>query len=233
MWSWWLVVSCAVLVTESSPVCSHRTGELSGQLSHALPRGGLRGRQAPETIRADAQQNRDRILAVAQTAFADDLDASLNSIAKLAGVGPGTLYRHFPTREDLILAVYRHEVQALADSVDAVLAENSPLDALRVWFLRLAVYVRIKHGLGEALNTAVVQDSVNQTYAPVIAAVEVLLRACEDAGQSQPGLKAGDVLLIMGCLWRVGPAGPEQAARLIDLIINGLRAEEPQAWARA
>ena len=181
------------------------------------------GAKPAESMRVDAQQNRDRILAVAQDTFAVDLDASLNSIAKLAGVGPGTLYRHFPTREDLILAVYRHEVAALADSVSTVLAEHPPLDALRVWFLRLAVYVRIKHGLGDALNTAAVQDSVNQTYAPVIAAVDVLLRACEESGQTRPGLKSGDVLLIMGCLWRVGPAGNEQAMRLIDLIIDGLR----------
>src|SRR5580692_3261912 len=86
--------------------------------------------------RSDALRNRERILSVAYGAFRDDPEASLNTIAKLAGVGPGTLYRHFPTREDLILALYQHEVQAVVDSVPEVLAEREPLDALRVWFLQ-------------------------------------------------------------------------------------------------
>ena len=178
-----------------------------------------------EPRRADAQHNRERILRVAYEAFAASTDASLNSIAKRAGVGAGTLYRHFPTREALLLAVYRHEVQALVDSVADVLAEHEPLDALRVWFGRLADYVRIKHGLGEALHTAAVQDAVNETYAPVIAAVGELLTACEAAGAVRPGLDPADVLLLMGFLWRVvpGEAGTAQAARLFDLVLDGLR----------
>jgi AcrR family transcriptional regulator len=99
-------------------------------------------------------RNRERILSVAYGAFRDDPDVSLNTIAKLAGVGPGTLYRHFPTRGDLILGLYQHEVQAVVDSVPKVLAEREPLEALRAWFLRLAEYVRLKHGLGEALHSA-------------------------------------------------------------------------------
>src|SRR5690348_3307239 len=116
-----------------------------------------------EPTRADAQQNRERILQAAHDALAESDDASLNSIAHRAGVGAGTLYRHFPSREALILAVYRHDVQALVDSVSDVLAEYGPLDAFRVWFERLADYVRVKHGLGEALHSAAVQDAVNQT----------------------------------------------------------------------
>src|SRR3981081_1744141 len=102
-------------------------------------------------MRADALLNRERILAVAYAAFADDPEVSLNTIAKRAGVGAGTLYRHFPTREALILAVYRHDVQRLVDSVPDVLAKNAPLGAFRVWFHTLADYVRVKHGIGEAL----------------------------------------------------------------------------------
>ena len=97
-------------------------------------------------------------MAVAYAAFADDPRVSLNAIAKLAGVGAGTLYRHFPTREDLILAVYRQEVQSLVEAVHDSLNEYAPLEALRVWFLRLADFVRVKHGLGEALQTAAAQD---------------------------------------------------------------------------
>src|SRR5260221_11721153 len=178
-----------------------------------------------QTMRADAKQNREHILQAAHDAFAESDAASLNSIAKRAGVGPGTLYRHFPTREALILAVYGHDVQRLVDSVPKVLADNAPLDAFRIWFATLADYVRVKHGLGEALHTAAVQDAVNQTYAPVTAAVGVLLRACEEDGSMRGGLDPADVLLLMGFLWRAGPGqdGREPARRVLELVIEGLR----------
>jgi AcrR family transcriptional regulator len=178
-----------------------------------------------EQMRADARANRERILDIAHDAFAASPTVSLNAIAQRAGVGAGTLYRHFPTREALILAVYQHDVEILVDSVPRLLAEHEPLDALRIWFERLADYVRIKHGLGEALNTAAVQDAINATYAPVEAAVGSLLRACEDAATIQSGLDPADVLLLMGFLWRVGPgeAGRAQGGRLLDLVIDGFR----------
>jgi AcrR family transcriptional regulator len=172
-------------------------------------------------MRADAQLNRERILAVAYAAFADDPRVSLNTIAKLAGVGAATLYRHFPTREDLILVVYRQEVRSLVAAVDDIVHEYPPVEALRVWFLRLADFVRVKHGLGDALQTAAAQDAVNETYAPVTEAIGVLLRACENAGDVRPGLDPGDVLLLMGFLWNTEPG--QQAGRVLDLAIRGLR----------
>jgi AcrR family transcriptional regulator len=176
-------------------------------------------------MRADAVLNRERILTVAYAAFADDTRVSLNAIAKLAGVGAGTLYRHFPTREDLILAVYRQEIQALVEAVHDILDQYPPLEALRVWFLRLAGFVRVKHGLGEALQTAAAQDVVKQTEAPVTEAIGVLLQACENVGDVRPGLEPADVLLLMGFLWRVAPgdAGEQQARRVLDLAIRGLQ----------
>ncbi len=184
----------------------------------------MAGHRAVAT-RADALVNRERILAVAYPAFAGDPRVSLNAIAKLAGVGAGTLYRHFPTREDLILAVYRQEVQSLVETVHDILDEYPPLAALRVWFLRLAAFVRVKHGLGEALQTAAAQAVVNETEAPVTEAIGVLLQACENAGDVRPGLEPADVLLLMGFLWRAGPgdAGDQQARRVLDLAIRGLR----------
>jgi AcrR family transcriptional regulator len=175
--------------------------------------------------RADALINRERILAAAYPAFAADPRVSLNAIAKLAGVGPGTLYRHFPAREDLLLAVYRREVETLVESVHKVLGEYPPLEAFRVWFLRLADLVRVKHGLGEALQTAAAQDVVNETYAPVAGAIGVLLRACENAGDVRAGLDPADVLLLMGFLWRTSPGDPgqQQARRVLDLAIGGLQ----------
>jgi AcrR family transcriptional regulator len=177
-----------------------------------------------EPLRADALKNREHILQVAHDAFAEDGATSLNLIAKRAGVGAGTLYRHFPTREDLILAVYQHDVQTLVDQVDDVLANHTSLVAFRTWFEQLADYVRLKHGLGEALHTATAQNVVNGTYAPVTAAVGVLLEACVSEGSVRPGLDPADVLLMMGFLWRVGPGetGRAQAQRVMELAIDGL-----------
>src|SRR5580700_10735083 len=104
---------------------------------------------ADPLLRADAQKNRAKILDAARAALAAAPDASLNSIAKAAGVGPGTLYRHFPNREALVLAVYRQEIQALVDLAPALIAKHPPLVALRLWFDRLAHYGRIKHGLAD------------------------------------------------------------------------------------
>lgn len=180
-------------------------------------------RQAPQ--RADALKNREHLLRVAHDAFAEDGATSLNEIAKRAGVGPGTLYRHFPTREALILAVYQHDVEGLVGEVERVLAENAPLDAFRIWFEKLAAYVRLKHGLGEALHTAAAQKVINDTYAPVTSAVAKLLEACERDGSVRPGLDPADVLLLMGFLWRVGPGeeGLAQARRIMELAIDGFR----------
>ncbi|HEX3790359.1 MAG TPA: TetR/AcrR family transcriptional regulator [Pseudonocardiaceae bacterium] len=175
--------------------------------------------------RSDAQQNRTRILAVARQALSEDGDASLNSIAKLAGVGPGTLYRHFPNRESLILEVFRSEVQKLVDQAPELLRTEPPLVALNRWIERLAAYIAIKHGLGDAL-TAVVHASVtNEAHAPVIGAISLILRAGQEDGSIRPGLDPEDVLLMMGCVWRVppGPEGARQADRLRELIIDGLR----------
>jgi AcrR family transcriptional regulator len=187
-----------------------------------------------EPLRADAQQNRDRILDVAHDALAASSDASLNSIAKKAGVGPGTLYRHFPNREALVLAVYRHDVQQLVDSAPVLLEEHPPLDALRLWFDRLAHYGKIKHGLADVLHAATSDGLVGETYGPVIGAITLLLRACEEADSIRPGLDPDDVLLVMGFLWRVdsGDDWEARAGRLLDLVMDGMRAGAPATLQR-
>jgi AcrR family transcriptional regulator len=175
--------------------------------------------------RVDAVRNREHILEVAHAAFLEDGATSLNVIAKRAGIGPGTLYRHFPTREALILDVYRYEVQRIVDQVDDLLAARGPLDSFRIWFETLADNVRLKHGLGEALQTAAAQKVINDTYAPVTAAIGALLRACEESGEMRPGLDPGDVLLLMSFMWRVGgdDDGRAQARRIMELAIDGFR----------
>jgi AcrR family transcriptional regulator len=175
--------------------------------------------------RSDALRNRELILQVAHDALAESPDASLNSIAKRAGVGPGTLYRHFPTREALILEVHQHDMGRLVGAVPDVLAAHAPLDALRHWFTTLAAYVRIKHGLGEALHSAAAQEVVSASWPPVTAAVRQLLDACERAGEVRPGIDPVDVIMLLSCLWRTPetPDGAAQADRLMELAIDGFR----------
>jgi AcrR family transcriptional regulator len=183
--------------------------------------------ESHESLRADAQLNRDRILEVSREVLAASSDASLNSIAKRAGVGPGTLYRHFPNREALVLAVYRHEVQQLADLAPQLLEEHPPLVALRLWFNRLAYYGKIKHSLADVLHAATSDGLVGETYGPVIGAITLLLHACEEAGTIRSGIDADDVLLMVGFLWRLDPSKDweERASRMLDLVMDGLRAD--------
>lgn len=179
-----------------------------------------------ETLRADAQLNRERILDVARDALASSPQASLNSIAKAAGVGPGTLYRHFPNREALVLGVYRQEIQQLVDLAPALLAKRRPLTALRLWFGRLANYGRIKHGLADVLHAAMNEGVLAETYGPMVGAIDLLLKACEASGSIRHGVDAEDVLLLMGFLWRIEPGhhGEARAERLLDLVMDGLQA---------
>jgi AcrR family transcriptional regulator len=184
-----------------------------------------------DSLRADAQHNRDRILEAAREAFVASGDASLNSIAKKASVGPGTLYRHFPSREALVLAVYGYDVEKLRDSASDLLSKHEPLRALRLWFDRLAHYGIIKHGLADVLQSATSDGLAGETYGPVIGAITVLLRACEQDGSIRPGVAPDDVLLLLGFLWRIDP-GPDAAtrtARLLDLVMASLQAGAPRA----
>jgi len=176
------------------------------------------------TQRTAAARNHAAILEAAHDLLAQSPTASMNEIAKRAGVGAGTLYRHFPTREELILAVYRHDIQRLVDSVGDLLARQRPRDAFVTWFETLADYIRVKHGLGEALHSAAIQNAIDETYAPVVAAIGTLLDACVAERSVRPGLDPADVLLLMGFLWRVapGPDGAEQGRRLVRLVFEGL-----------
>jgi AcrR family transcriptional regulator len=180
--------------------------------------------RAYETQRKAADRNHAAILEVAHDLLASSPAASMNEIAKRAQVGAGTLYRHFPTREDLILAVYRHDMEKLADSVGELLKTHSPLDAFLTWFETLAAYVRIKHGLDQALHSAAIRSAIDESYAPVAAAVARLLDACVADGSVRPGLDADDVLLLMGFLWRLPPGddGREQGRRIMRIVLNGI-----------
>ncbi len=184
-----------------------------------------------EPLRADAQQNRARILAVAIEAFTESSTASLNSIAKKAGVGIGTLYRHFPTREALVLEVYRHEVQQLIDAAPELLTTMPPLDALRAWLDRAAHYGMTKAGLADAFSTVTTSHEglAAETYGLVLGALSLLLHANEQAGTIRADLDPADVLVLMSFLWRIESVGDwrSRSDRLLDLFMDGLRAGAP------
>lgn len=184
-----------------------------------------------ETQKKAAARNRVAIIEAAHELFTGDPAVPLSEVAKRAGVGAGTLYRHFPTREDLILAAYRHDVERLVASVDEALTRQTSAKAAFIeWFETLAAYIRIKHGLGEALHTAAVQDAINATYAPVTAAVAKLVDACVAEGSIASGHDPADILLLMSFLWRVAPneGGVAQGRRLIATVFAGLQASPPQ-----
>jgi AcrR family transcriptional regulator len=182
----------------------------------------------PQHQRSDAAQNREAILSAALDALSESADASLNSIAKRAGVANATLYRHFPTRGLLVLEVYRQEVQQLVEVADQLLDGSAPVDALRQWVDRLAQYAMTKHGLAPALGSATSSDAplYAETYDLIAAALARLLSACEEAGSIRPGLDPDDVLLSLAGLWEIDPNSDwrTRARRLYDIVFAGLRA---------
>lgn len=176
-------------------------------------------------LRADAQRNRERLLDAAVRAFSQDADASLDAIARQAGVGSGTLYRHFPTREALIEAAYRHEVARLCDSAPELLRAMPPDLALREWMGRYSTYVAAKRGMADALATVVASgsDPYRQTPERLIAAVTTLATAAAAAGAIRDDVPPVDILYGIIGVCRTPPADPCQRDRLLDLLMDSLR----------
>ncbi len=185
-----------------------------------------------EFLRADAQANKDRILDVARDALLADPAASLNAIAKAAGVGAGTLYRHFPSRESLVLGVYRKEIDTLVALAPTLLQKHPPLQAFRSWCDRLAKFGSMKYGVADIVHAATSEQDMQGAYAPMLGAVRQLMDACETAGVIDPGTDAGtdaeDFLVLVGLLWRVPPThnGEARVRRLLALAFKGLGAKD-------
>ncbi|MFD9790039.1 TetR/AcrR family transcriptional regulator [Streptomyces sp. NPDC059070] len=181
-------------------------------------------------LRSDAQRNRERILEVALTELTCSADAPLSAIAKKAGVGQGTFYRHFPNREALVLEVYRYEMQQVAETAAQLLATRPPDRALREWMDRLAQYALAKAGLADAMRKATARGTLADLgHAPVTSAVSLLLRANEEAGTIRPGVTPDDFVLAIAGLWQIAPDEDwrGRAGRLLDLVMDGLRAGAP------
>jgi AcrR family transcriptional regulator len=190
--------------------------------------------QTPSTYgpqRKAAARNRVAIIEAAHELFAQNPLVPLSDVAKRAGVGAGTLYRHFSAREDLILAAYQHDIERLTATADEVLARQSSAKAAFIeWFETLAGYIRIKHGLGDALHSAAAQDVIDASWGPTSAAVRKLVDACVAEGTIAPGHDPSDIIMLMSFLWRVAnnEQGAAQGRRLIAAVFAGLQAA-PQA----
>ncbi len=184
----------------------------------------------PRPLRADAQQNHDRLLEVAAIAFsADGADASLKAIAKDAGVGIGTLYRRFPTRDDLIEATYRNETARLSERAPELLLELAPREAMRVWMEGFVDYMLAKHGMADALPSILAaRDGLRLHSRDLLrGAIETLLQACIDDDDLRSGVPANDVMMALGgiTLIAVNESQRDLASRLIDLLLAGLTAQ--------
>jgi AcrR family transcriptional regulator len=178
--------------------------------------------------RADAERNRERILEVAKEAFTRfGADASLDDIAKQAGVGPGTLYRHFPAREELLQAVYRSELEKLAAAEQKFALTMPPIEALRAWLLLFVDGIATKQLIAPALNTLVGDPKkvFESSYAKVHEALRALVKRAIRSGDIRKDLDPLDLLRALVGVANVAtsPDWQQSAKRLVDILITGSR----------
>lgn len=178
--------------------------------------------------RADAQRNRERILEVAKEAFArHGADASLDDIAKESGVGPGTLYRHFPTREELLRAVYRSELEKLAAAEQKLAQTMAPVEALRTWLLLFVDAIAAKKLIAPALNALLGDPKkvFEASHAQIHEAIRALVKRGVKTGQIRSDLEPIDLLQALVGVANVAasPDWQQSAKRLVDILIAGAR----------
>jgi AcrR family transcriptional regulator len=178
-----------------------------------------------EPIRSDARRNREKLLEVATAAFAtaDGRPVSLESVARDAGVGIGTLYRHFPNREALVEAIYRTELAEVAAAAEQLLKRHPPKTALRRWMDRYASFVAAKRGMAESLHAIFDSGAMepSQTRDSIVGAVDLLLRAGADDGTLRSDVRADDVVSSLIGIF-LASASPEQTGRMLDLLVAGI-----------
>jgi AcrR family transcriptional regulator len=191
----------------------------SGQVSASVDRDDPR--------RADARRNRERIVNAAREQLREPGELKLNAVAKACGVGQGTLYRHFPTREDLLAEVYRHDVDELVAAASDLLSTRRPVDALAAWFDRVAAYARVKNHVFAAVEAATWRDLAAHSLGPIGEAVELLLAAGRAEGVLRADVEARDVIVLIGWLSRLDEAElDERGPRLLSILLNGLRTHQ-------
>ncbi len=185
------------------------------------------GGRADRPVRADAQRNIDALLEAAKAVFlASGVDAPVREIADRAGVGVGTVYRHFPTRADLIGAVFRHEVDACADAAPVLAAAREPEDALRRWVERYMDFLRAKRGLGAAIHSGhpAYGSLADYFMKRLLPALDGLLRSAAAAGSIRGDVDPKELLWAVASLCS-SQRDPDPAAirRMIGLLLDGLR----------
>ncbi|MFB9236060.1 TetR/AcrR family transcriptional regulator [Plantactinospora siamensis] len=182
--------------------------------------------QPERPMRADARRNYERLIAVAREAFTEHgAEARLDDIARRAGVGPGTLYRHFPSRDDLLAAVYRDDVEALRAQAEELAGRLPPADALAAWLRLQLDYLKVKRGLWTALKAMLAADS--ETLArckdTMRSALGGLLDRAQAAGVVRPDVDAPTVLRLVHGVGLASESAPEEADRLLGIMLDGLR----------
>lgn len=187
------------------------------------------GREAPQPrpVRADAQRNIEALLAAALAVFVTSgVDAPVREIAEKAGVGIGTLYRHFPQRADLIVAVFRHQIDACADAAAVLAAHHAPGEALALWMQRYADLITTKRGLATALHTGDPAFNTLPTYfdTRLRPALGALLDAAAKAGEVRSDIAPDDLLSAVRSLCMSAHNDrPDYARRMVALLVDGLR----------
>ena len=187
----------------------------------------------PRRVRADAQRSTDALLEAALEVFATSgVDAPVREIAQRAGVGVGTLYRRFPQRSDLVIAVFRHEVDACADAATVLADQYAPGEAVAQWMLRYVDFIAAKRGLAAALHSgdpafAVLPAYFQQHLEPALSS---LLVAAAAAGDMRADIAPYDLLRAVANLsTTTQEGGPEHARRMLALLVDGLRYGAGQA----
>ena len=178
--------------------------------------------------RADAIRNRERVLEAAKAVFSEGgPEASLEAVARRAGVGIGTLYRHFPTREALYEAVYRREVEQLVELAKHLKAETAPVEALRHWLRAGVEFMATKKGMAAALALAAHSSSELVVYSidRLTGALGQLLQRAAATGELRSDIDAEDLLrtLVGMCYAQDGPGWQAKVLRLVDIFVDGLR----------
>jgi AcrR family transcriptional regulator len=185
-------------------------------------------KSGPRKRRADASRNRERIMEIAKDGFTrSGVNISLDDVAKQAGIGAGTLYRHFPTRDALLEAVYRTEVEKLAAAERKFAETMPPIEALRSWMLLFVDYIETKQIIAPALNTIVGGPSklFEATTSQITGAIHALVGRAIKSGDLRPDLDPLDLLRALVGVSNVAasPGWAQSAKRLVEILVHGSR----------
>jgi AcrR family transcriptional regulator len=178
-------------------------------------------------MRADARRNQEKLIDVARAAFGElGVDAPMDEIARRAGVGPGTLYRHFPTKDALLAAVYRRDVESMARRAEELSAELPPLEALQAWMSEQLGFMSFKIGLGAAIKAMLGRDSETMQFcrATMNGAIDNLLEAAQKDGAIRTDVNATTVLRMLHGIGVASESDPSLSKGMLTLLLDGLRA---------